>query len=436
MMKFNFGLLVFTILLASCQKNKESQVKPLKPLVTERGTTTGTPVSKTIGAAGGTLTSMDGKLTINIPAGAINNNTEFTIQPVSNTLEPAMRDRAYRLLPESVNFAKEIEITFHYNEDDFKNTIEDGLFVAYQTEEGSWKAMPTALDKPAKKLVVATTHFSDWTIVSSLYLDIYAPVLKPNQKSIIEIAGIRPSEFNGILGAIENDDDVGGTGLEIRNWKLVSGPGTLEVDETGQSRFADYTAPASAAPGTIATIQVELAGLILVSDPKAPDGFRRVSQMILVGDITLRGDTYMIGNFDGTKIMMTDVTALASNGVIYIAAHDQDGRSVELELFGTELRNYPCGKRFSNGKANVYATSTVNPADLYSYISTYRDCGPPETERYTDAAVQLTAWSAVGETVAGKFSGKLYTTDGKDANGCTIYKTRTLNVEFRTLRSL
>lgn len=427
---------LFTIVLAACKKSNQTQTAALNTIVTGRGNALGTAISKTIGAAGGTLTSTDGKITITVPAGAVSGDTEFSILPVSNTLQPERGNNTYRLLPESVGFAKDLTLTFHYNENDFKNAVEDGLLVAYQTTEGSWKAVPTALDKPGKRLTVTTTHFSDWTIVSSLYLHAEKTALSPNGQSFIELRGVRPSEFNSILGAIENDDDVGGTGLQIKNWKIVSGPGSLEWEMPVPGRFAEYTAPASAPQGTTVTIQVELAGLMLVLDPQAPDGFRRVHQMILLCDILLMGDSYMVGDFNGREISISNVTALAAGGTIFITGHDESGRSVGFELYGNTAKDYACGERFSAGKASATATSTVDPADIYSYGSVFTECTPTQVQRYTDAAVQLTTWGAVGEPVTGEFTGKLYTADGVDGNGCPQYKTRTLSVEFRAIREL
>jgi hypothetical protein len=45
----------------------------------------GTLVSKSIGPAGGTLSSADGTMTLRFPAGALNKETLVTAQPVENT---------------------------------------------------------------------------------------------------------------------------------------------------------------------------------------------------------------------------------------------------------------------------------------------------------------------------------------------------------------
>lgn len=62
------------------------------------GTATGAPASKTIGAEGGSLSSTDGRITVTIPAGALANDTQIAIQPISNTASGGL-GAAYRLSP-------------------------------------------------------------------------------------------------------------------------------------------------------------------------------------------------------------------------------------------------------------------------------------------------------------------------------------------------
>lgn len=106
--QFSIYLLVFLCFLSSCKKNDTARPyenDTPEPITTQRGIPVGTAVTRNIGPAGGTLSSTDGKLTVRVPAGAVTNNTSFSIQPISNTLYSDVDDRlAYRLLPEGVNF--------------------------------------------------------------------------------------------------------------------------------------------------------------------------------------------------------------------------------------------------------------------------------------------------------------------------------------------
>jgi hypothetical protein len=51
------------------------------------GTPNGAAVTKTIGAAGGELASSDGRLTVQVPAGALSAETSLSIQPVTSEFD-------------------------------------------------------------------------------------------------------------------------------------------------------------------------------------------------------------------------------------------------------------------------------------------------------------------------------------------------------------
>src|SRR5438045_1326293 len=52
--------------------------------ITAIGTPIGSPVTKIIGAAGGTIISADGRAELNIPAGALSSDLAISIQPITN----------------------------------------------------------------------------------------------------------------------------------------------------------------------------------------------------------------------------------------------------------------------------------------------------------------------------------------------------------------
>src|SRR5690606_8958925 len=120
--------------------------------------------------SGGTLTSGDGKLMVQVPAGALNAPVELSVQPISNTLDDMAAHPAYRLLPEGVSFEKPVTLSFHVPEGMSTSGAENTLTVAYQRESGIWAALPTVLDKQQRKLHVETTHFSDWVWFDELSL--------------------------------------------------------------------------------------------------------------------------------------------------------------------------------------------------------------------------------------------------------------------------
>ncbi len=156
--------LIFLIIVSSCGEKDNPAPQNTEPIVTDKGTPTGQLVSASIGTSGGTLQSADGKIKLDIPAGALSSTTTVSIQPVSNEA-PLGLGQGYRLLPEGVTFTKPVKITFQYDDQLLGNAIEDFLWIVTQAEDGTWNAMlKSVVDTNSKTVSVEATHFSDWML--------------------------------------------------------------------------------------------------------------------------------------------------------------------------------------------------------------------------------------------------------------------------------
>lgn len=121
-------------------------------LVTALGTATGSAVAHKLGNAGGRLVSPDGRIGIDVPAGALAANTALRLQPIANTAPDGIADGV--LLQVEGALTKPLGLTITYAEAQASDA--DGLGVALQRADGSWLAMPvTALDKATRTLTVA-----------------------------------------------------------------------------------------------------------------------------------------------------------------------------------------------------------------------------------------------------------------------------------------
>lgn len=87
MIKIGVGL-ALSLLIVGCNfsPNKASDVEVVLP-ATEVGTPQGAKATRSIGPAGGTLASPDGRLTLTVPADALKETVAFSIQPVTNNAE-------------------------------------------------------------------------------------------------------------------------------------------------------------------------------------------------------------------------------------------------------------------------------------------------------------------------------------------------------------
>ncbi len=241
---------------SSCRKeNNDNVAKPdTSGTVTIPGTPDGTPVVEmTIGAEGGLLISNDGQCSISIPAGALENNTHFSIQRISNT-NPLGRQSSYRILPHGINLAKPATISFRFSDSTIVGSNEKALGIAYQDPTGIWKAVGgLTLDAEKKTVSVATNHFSDWSLFDHLFLMPQHALVEPDNSLELEV--FLDSDFleplvegqeQAISGKVNSADKY------IKSWTL-SGPGLL----SGNKAKATYKAPSESNADDV-TVSVEL----------------------------------------------------------------------------------------------------------------------------------------------------------------------------------
>lgn len=130
---------------------------------TEVGVPQGTATSLTIGPAGGILTTADGRVRLEIPAGAVASNTLISIQPILNHA-PNGLGLAYRFSPDGTQFAKPATLTIKYQKGAVAVNDPLMLQVGYQGSDKQWLRVPgVKVDTLSQSISVPMPHFSDWT---------------------------------------------------------------------------------------------------------------------------------------------------------------------------------------------------------------------------------------------------------------------------------
>lgn len=269
------------LLLTACDRRKTDNPKPDNPeqpnepgIVTEIGTVTGNPVSANIGAQGGSISAGNGAIQVTIPAGALTQTTNITIQPITNTSNAGV-GAGYRITPHNVTFAKPVQITFNYAGQMEEVDNPKFLGIAYQHTDKIWYLQSNVQnDTVHKKIVVNTTHFSDWSLAKWISLTPLTTTVVAGGTVTISATRFVP---------IKNDDDLlapadptkEGPGLpvgvpqelsssRIKSWQL-NGVGKLQP----QQSKANYTAPATVAGvkevAVVCELKVRDAQVILLS---------------------------------------------------------------------------------------------------------------------------------------------------------------------------
>lgn len=239
------------------------------PSATAVGTATSSAVTATIGAAGGSLNSFDGKLMLNIPAGALAANTVISMQPITNFAHGKIGS-AYRLMPDGQTFAQPVTLTFAYADTDLEGTSAVFLGVAFQTATGFWKWLGTATNNPAAKTVsVNSSHFTDFSAVRGLQIRPHKKTVKPNATVGLQVKACYGTSLDGdLVTGLGNDcdSDQGLPGdFVVDRWAVnsVLGGGGSIGTVVGSGTGGTYTAPSVApSPPTVAvSARVRVTGL-------------------------------------------------------------------------------------------------------------------------------------------------------------------------------
>lgn len=260
--------LLSALMLAACGGGDSSGPQEPPPpshqlgVATPVGDADGASVSQTIGAEGGRLVLASGKFTLDVPAGALTQETVITAQPLTNHAHGGTGP-AWRLGPSNVQFGKPVTLTFQYGDDDVAGAAPDALGIAFQRAGGVWEWVKRPLLDTAKRQVrVEATHFSDWALVRGLQLLPLHAVVPTGKTQGVRVLYCYPNFFDGSeilapLGTSCNGELPAGAGEigPVKEWAVngVTGGNAVAGTIAGGPGGAVFTAPASRpSPATVA----------------------------------------------------------------------------------------------------------------------------------------------------------------------------------------
>ena len=187
---FRSYLIIFLLaLVCGCKKTNSSGNNPPNPgsttgAITDVGTPSGNVVTKTIGSAGGTINSSDGRLELIIPAGSLGSDISVSIQPVTNEC-PGGIGLAYDLLPSGTKFSTPATLRFHYTTDDVNGTDPYMLYFAFQDSLHEWNPnLEKDVDTSGKSVSFDISHFTP-----------YAPLAGVRIISVDPLSGLPKTDF-------------------------------------------------------------------------------------------------------------------------------------------------------------------------------------------------------------------------------------------------
>ncbi|HEU4743083.1 MAG TPA: hypothetical protein VFS50_15920 [Meiothermus sp.] len=357
-----FWLIGVVLALAACTTPAKPGPDPkLEP--TPVGAPVGSPVRKVIGAAGGSLASMDGKITLEIPAGALSKDETVSIQEITNE-SPGKFGKAFRLGPEGVRFAKPVKLRFAFSEEDLRGTRLELVRIAYQTKEGYWTLLEDWVPNLATGTVtVETDHFSDWSPIPGAQLDPWSAKVKVGQSVNLRLEvceEVVPDDPKNPLDIPLSSCQPSVVVARLaKNWSVngkLGGDGTVGTVSSTEPGQATYTAPARKPAQNPVGVSVEYTPL------------EEKSKVILISNITVEEDT---PRWQGTVNVVYQGTEDSSDQ--YETKHDEflaqytyTVAGVEGDTpYGTVLKANGSGSYTRGYDSNYDKTEQVFCSDLH-----------------------------------------------------------------------
>jgi hypothetical protein len=297
-------IIVFTFLFISVNGLAQSDAAEdtiTKPAITAIGKPDGEKIEIKIGKDGGSFISSDGKIELKIPEGAISKKTIFSIQPITN-LMPNGNGKAYRLEPSGIQFQKTLELIFHYDEEEAKDTMQLLMGIAMQNDKGQWFGLKNyTIDTIAKTLTGNINHFSDWGKFDKIKIN-------PNY------ARLKVKKNIGLsIDVISIIDDLGDELVNLTPkkipWKatwaandIINGNATEGKIAVTSKTSIKYTAPSSLPPKNPVAVTADLTGMVYRTKIKGV--VTTFEKLRLESNILVYDDAYEV-----TMISSTDESA-------------------------------------------------------------------------------------------------------------------------------
>jgi hypothetical protein len=389
--------IAFGVLLWAC-RNENPEALPTVGTPTDLGMPVGDPVHNYVGPAGKKII-VDGGLTIDIPAGALKEETLIIVQPVENKAFGAT-GLSYQVLPKGLQFEKPVRISWNYGKQDVQGSSADALGVAFQQADQSWSGRRNIdIDKPGHKASFSSAQPGRFAFYEQYYI-------KPGTASLSASETVRLDVFFQKGREDPSDSDmlepltphVLLKNNEVRNW-LVNGQNLVSKFDPllggmtiiKEAASATYTAPDLVPEKDTIAVSTEV--------------ILKKSKLILISTLVIQSENeFTLNGFHVKQARVSAATVV-------------DGELVQIGLYE--------GKP-ADQKQNIVNISIVHFAGTGTYeadasrnlrVSCQDHLGKPYNERYYAGnskyvygpmKVAITEYDKAKKLVAGQVSGTVY----------------------------
>jgi len=313
-------------LVAACGAPSDDTGNPdtsLEPLATEVGSPDGEVSRATIGPEGGTVTSADGAVRVEIPAGALGADTEISVGPITDTSVGGL-GRAWRLGPDGQTFDQPVTLSFAFDADDLGGGDAGALGVAWQQDDGTWSWLPGP-EADAERVSATTTHFTDFSLVRGFQLTPASAKVGAGQSKRLRLVVCYPASLDEELVPLgypcggDTDEDASWP-VYAEAWSVngVAGGSDATGTVSGDGRGATFLAPAKIPdPATVAvSANVPTGGrgkVLVVSNLEITEAVADYT-----GEATFEAEG--LGLFNGTVTVTWTERERNTDSVAYVAS--------------------------------------------------------------------------------------------------------------------
>ena len=317
-------------------QNETAEDTASKPIITAVGKPVGKKTAFKVTKEGGSLKSSDGLVQLIIPDGAVAKKTNISIEPITNLLTNG-NGPAYRFEPSGILFKKPVQVIFHFDEEEIKDSMQLLMGIAMQDNIGQWFGLKNSvLDSIAKTISGNINHFSDWGRYDKIKIDPSYARLKVNKTRSLTITLVASEDDDLIEPLTSGSDDMLSPLIKRKiPWRavwmaneIVNGNATEGKISVISKTSINYKAPASLPPKNPVAVTADLTGIVFRTKIKGQ--LTTFEKLRLVSNILIFDDAY--------EVTMISEIQDPGAGTNLGAATYKDTGSFVISLNGREAR--------------------------------------------------------------------------------------------------
>ena len=329
-----------------------------KPLITAVGKPDGAKAVVKINKGGSSLQSSDGIIELIIPEGAVPKNTTISIQPITNLMANG-NGKTYRLEPSGIQFKKPLQLIFHYDEAEIKDSMQLLMGIAMQNEKGQWLSLKKiSLDTVKKTISGNINHFSDWSQFDAIKLNPSYGRVQIDNVRVLEVTGVKPDP--------ECNDDLCPLTRQPKKvvWEVNDIPGGNKTVGTiiGRMLGAYYNAPSKVPNQNPVAVTAHLVGLQFPFQGILFKDLKLVSNLLIYDNAYEITIVHLIkGQKNGSEI---GAASYQDTGSCVISINGKDAKIIEKINRNTDASLDYSGKcivtQLKSGSGSVHILGTQN----------------------------------------------------------------------------